>query len=172
MSPSMGTHAPLWHACGASCAEVALQAEGRSINKSLTTLNRVVTALSEGRSHVPFRDSTLTRVLQGSLGGNTQVFIIANVSPSSMCVRETLSTLRYMSTARRICRHVHANVEPMVMLQATAAPCTAAVGLITYIRAPSGNCPPCKAGCLVSQPGCPKYAGFWVQCATPAVCSP
>ncbi|XP_051936738.1 kinesin-like protein KIF11 [Hippocampus zosterae] len=76
--------------------------EAGSINQSLLTLGRVITALVEKRPHVPYRESKLTRILQDSLGGRTKTSIIATVSPSSSNLEETLSTLDYASRAKNI----------------------------------------------------------------------
>ena len=58
--------------------------EAKNINKSLTTLGQVITALTDSKSsHVPYRDSKLTRVLQDSLGGNAKTTLILTCSPSS-----------------------------------------------------------------------------------------
>jgi len=65
------------------------------INKSLLTLGRVITALTEGSPHVPYRESKLTRLLQDSLGGTTKTCIIATISPASDSLDETMSTLDY-----------------------------------------------------------------------------
>ncbi|PNH12660.1 Kinesin-like protein KIF15 [Tetrabaena socialis] len=81
--------------------------EACHINKSLTALGRVTTELvksqkSGGGGHVPYRDSKLTFLLQSSLGGNAKTLIIANVSPSSVCAHETLSTLRFAKQTKHI----------------------------------------------------------------------
>lgn len=82
--------------------------EGSNINKSLTTLGRVIAALADpkaGRSGkrkdvVPYRDSILTWLLKDSLGGNSKTAMIACIAPSDY--EETLSTLRYADQAKRI----------------------------------------------------------------------
>ncbi|XP_075213223.1 kinesin-like protein KIF11 [Lycorma delicatula] len=76
--------------------------EAGSINQSLLTLGRVITALVDRKSHVPYRESKLTRLLQDSLGGRTKTTIIATVSPASINYEETLSTLNYASRAKKI----------------------------------------------------------------------
>jgi hypothetical protein len=77
--------------------------EGAAINKSLSALGNVINALAEGkRSHVPYRDSKLTRLLQESLGGNSLTVMIATVSPSVFNMEETLSTLQYANRAKNI----------------------------------------------------------------------
>nr|XP_054765646.1 kinesin-like protein KIF11 [Lytechinus pictus] len=76
--------------------------EAGNINQSLLTLGRVITALVEHAPHVPYRESKLTRLLQDSLGGRTKTSIIATVSPASINVEETLSTLDYAHRAKNI----------------------------------------------------------------------
>jgi hypothetical protein len=77
--------------------------EGANINKSLMCLGNVITALSEGGSrHIPYRDSSLTRLLQESLGGNAQTLMLAAISPADYNFDETLSTLRYAHRAKSI----------------------------------------------------------------------
>lgn len=84
--------------------------EGSNINKSLTTLGRVIASLADpkqgrggkrkGRDVVPYRDSILTWLLKDSLGGNSKTAMIACISPTDY--EETLSTLRYADQAKRI----------------------------------------------------------------------
>ncbi|XP_061932410.1 kinesin-like protein Klp61F [Apis cerana] len=76
--------------------------EAGNINQSLLTLGRVITALAEKTPHVPYRESKLTRLLQESLGGRTRTSIIATISPASINLEETLSTLDYAHRARNI----------------------------------------------------------------------
>lgn len=76
--------------------------EAGNINQSLLTLGRVITALVERRPHIPYRESKLTRLLQDSLGGKTKTSIIATISPASIDLDDTLSTLDYASRAKRI----------------------------------------------------------------------
>ncbi|KZV61068.1 kinesin-domain-containing protein [Peniophora sp. CONT] len=76
--------------------------EAGMINQSLLTLGRVINALVERASHVPYRESKLTRLLQDSLGGRTKTCIVATVSPARCCAEETLSTLDYALRAKSI----------------------------------------------------------------------
>ncbi|XP_044588058.1 kinesin-like protein Klp61F [Cotesia glomerata] len=76
--------------------------EAGNINQSLLTLGRVITALVERGPHIPYRESKLTRLLQDSLGGRTKTSIIATISPSSLNLEETLSTLDYAHRAKNI----------------------------------------------------------------------
>jgi centromeric protein E len=85
--------------------------EGGHINKSLLTLGTVISKLSEDRdySHIPYRDSKLTRILQSSLGGNAKTGIICTITPSPLHLDETLSTLRFASRAKNITNRPHVN---------------------------------------------------------------
>lgn len=86
--------------------------EGISINSGLLCLGNVISALgdrSKKASHVPYRDSKLTRLLQDSLGGNSQTLMIACISPCNRDFMETLSTLRYANRARNIKNKVMVN---------------------------------------------------------------
>ncbi|XP_036354714.1 kinesin-like protein KIF17 [Octopus sinensis] len=77
--------------------------EAVKINLSLSALGNVISSLVEGkRTHIPYRDSKLTRLLQNSLGGNSKTMMIACISPSSDSFHETLSTLRYANRAKNI----------------------------------------------------------------------
>ena len=81
--------------------------EGNVINKSLSTLGKVISTLAErGKSvkkqHVPYRDSVLTWLLKESLGGNSKTIMLAAVSPALVNFEETLSTLRYANQAKSI----------------------------------------------------------------------
>ena len=76
--------------------------EAGSINQSLLTLGRVITALVDHHGHIPYRDSKLTRLLQESLGGKAKTCIIATLSPAAAAVEESLSTLDYAFRARNI----------------------------------------------------------------------
>lgn len=86
--------------------------EAKKINLSLSVLGLVINSLTDSRtSHIPYRDSKLTRILQESLGGNSRTTLIVNVSPASSCVQETISTLRFGSRAKKIKNSVHVNTE-------------------------------------------------------------
>lgn len=74
--------------------------EGSNINRSLTTLGRVINILAAGGDVIPFRDSMLTYLLSDSLGGNSKTAMIACISPTDYY--ESLSTLRYADAAKRI----------------------------------------------------------------------
>ncbi len=85
-----------------SGAENKRAAEAGLINKSLLTLGRVINALVDKSSHIPYRESKLTRLLQDSLGGQTKTCIIATVSPAKSNLEETISTLDYAFRAKNI----------------------------------------------------------------------
>ena len=93
--------------------------EGAEINRSLSTLGRVIAALADlstgkkkNMSMVPYRDSVLTWLLKDSLGGNSMTAMIAAISPAGINFEETLSTLRYADSAKRIKNHAVVNEDP------------------------------------------------------------
>ncbi|KAH8820786.1 kinesin heavy chain [Xylogone sp. PMI_703] len=94
--------------------------EGAEINRSLSTLGRVIAALADlsdpkkkksgkAAGQVPYRDSVLTWLLKDSLGGNSMTAMIAAISPADINFDETLSTLRYADSAKRIKNHAVVN---------------------------------------------------------------
>uniref|UniRef100_A0A671XMH1 Kinesin family member 13B n=1 Tax=Sparus aurata TaxID=8175 RepID=A0A671XMH1_SPAAU len=92
--------------------------EGSNINKSLSTLGLVISALAEqgaGKNKnkfVPYRDSVLTWLLKDSLGGNSRTAMVATISPAADNYDETLSTLRYADRAKSIVNHAVVNEDP------------------------------------------------------------
>ncbi|KAF1747585.1 hypothetical protein GCK72_024050 [Caenorhabditis remanei] len=90
--------------------------EGGNINKSLTTLGMVISALAERNAKkdkfIPYRDSVLTWLLKDSLGGNSRTVMIATLSPAADNYEETLSTLRYADRAKKIVNHAIINEDP------------------------------------------------------------
>jgi kinesin family protein 1 len=91
--------------------------EGAEINRSLSTLGRVIAALADigggkKKTQVPYRDSILTWLLKDSLGGNSMTAMIAAISPADINYEETLSTLRYADSAKRIKNHAVVNEDP------------------------------------------------------------
>ncbi|KAF7207225.1 kinesin heavy chain [Nothobranchius furzeri] len=93
-------------------AEGAVLHEAKNINKSLSALGNVISALAEGtKTHVPYRDSKMTRILQDSLGGNCRTTIIICCSPSVYNEAETKSTLMFGQRAKTIKNTVSVNLE-------------------------------------------------------------
>uniref|UniRef100_A0A667Y0A5 Kinesin-like protein n=1 Tax=Myripristis murdjan TaxID=586833 RepID=A0A667Y0A5_9TELE len=93
-------------------AEGAVLDEAKNINKSLSALGNVISALAEGtKTHVPYRDSKMTRILQDSLGGNCRTTIIICCSPSVYNEAETKSTLMFGQRAKTIKNTVSVNLE-------------------------------------------------------------
>ncbi|KAI8898948.1 P-loop containing nucleoside triphosphate hydrolase protein [Globomyces pollinis-pini] len=87
--------------------------EATKINLSLSALGNCISALVDGKSsHIPYRDSKLTRLLQDSLGGNAKTLMIATLSPASYNYEETLSTLRYANRAKNIKNKPVINEDP------------------------------------------------------------
>ncbi|NWX79672.1 KIF14 protein, partial [Alca torda] len=103
------SHINLIDLAGSECCSTAQTTgerlkEGVSINKSLLTLGKVISALSKqsqngNKAFIPYRESVLTWLLKESLGGNSQTAMIATVSPAASSTEETLSTLRYAKQA-------------------------------------------------------------------------
>ncbi|CEP09485.1 hypothetical protein [Parasitella parasitica] len=87
--------------------------EGISINSGLLALGNVISALGDEskrqQQHIPYRNSKLTRLLQDSLGGNSQTLMLACVSPADSNANETLSTLKYANRAKNITNTVVLN---------------------------------------------------------------
>ncbi|CAD5218602.1 unnamed protein product [Bursaphelenchus okinawaensis] len=87
--------------------------EATKINLSLSALGNVISALVDGKSsHVPYRDSKLTRLLQDSLGGNSKTVMVANIGPASYNFDETINTLRYANRAKNIKNKPRINEDP------------------------------------------------------------
>ncbi|KAJ2939541.1 hypothetical protein O0L34_g6372 [Tuta absoluta] len=87
--------------------------EATKINQSLSVLGNVISALVDGKStHIPYRNSKLTRLLQDSLGGNSKTVMIATIGPADTNYVETISTLRYANRAKNIENKTHVNSEP------------------------------------------------------------
>ena len=97
-------------------------AEGSNINKSLSCLGKVITALAKksapgGKGEVvPYRESKLTRILQNALGGNSKTTMIAAISPATYNFDETLSTLRYADQVKAIKNKAVVNETPQEKL--------------------------------------------------------
>ncbi|XP_029313251.1 kinesin-1 heavy chain-like [Cottoperca gobio] len=96
---------------GKTGAEGTVLDEAKMINKSLSSLGNVISALAEGSSYVPYRDSKMTRILQDSLGGNCRTTMVICCSPSAFNDAETRSTLMFGQRAKTIKNTVTLNVE-------------------------------------------------------------
>ncbi|KAH9643863.1 hypothetical protein HF086_012738 [Spodoptera exigua] len=93
-------------------AEGTVLDEAKNINKSLSALGNVISALADGnKSHIPYRDSKLTRILQESLGGNARTTIVICCSPASFNESETKSTLDFGKRAKTVKNVVCVNEE-------------------------------------------------------------
>ena len=94
--------------------------EGSNINKSLSTLGRVITSLAKraggSKEVIPYRDSSLTRILQNALGGNSKTTMIAAISPATFNLEETISTLRYADQVKSIKNQAIVNETPQEKL--------------------------------------------------------
>ncbi|KAF4789617.1 kinesin family member 14 [Turdus rufiventris] len=123
---SLTSHINLIDLAGSECCTKAQTTgerlkEGVSINKSLLTLGRVISALSKQsqngkKTFIPYRESVLTWLLKESLGGNSQTTMIATVSPAASSTEETLSTLRYAKQACSIINIAKVNEDVNVKL--------------------------------------------------------
>ncbi|KAJ2118741.1 hypothetical protein GGF48_004464, partial [Coemansia sp. RSA 921] len=126
--------------------------EAKKINKSLSALGMVINALTDGKStHIPYRDSKLTRILQESLGGNSRTTLIINCSPSSFNAAETVGTLRFGMRAKSIKNKAKVNqdfspAELKLMLKKTRAQC---VSFQTYTTALEGEVKIWRSGGMV-----------------------
>merc|ERR1719181_1905248 len=87
--------------------------EATAINKSLLAFGNVVSALAARKAHVPVRDSKLTRILDGSMGGNCKTALLVCASPSMESANETLNTFEFASRAMRV--QVNAKVNETVV---------------------------------------------------------
>ena len=85
--------------------------EAKKINSSLSAIGNVIHALIVKSSHIPYRDSKLTRILQESLGGNYKTSLIVTCSNHSAHMEETISTLRFAQRARSIKNQVRINIK-------------------------------------------------------------
>ncbi|XP_071802889.1 kinesin heavy chain-like isoform X2 [Asterias amurensis] len=93
-------------------AEGTVLDEAKNINKSLSALGNVISSLADGRkTHIPYRDSKMTRILQESLGGNSRTTIVICCSPSSFNDCETKSTLMFGQRAKTVKNTVTVNIE-------------------------------------------------------------
>lgn len=116
--------------------------EAKKINKSLSALGMVINSLTDGKStHIPYRDSKLTRILQESLGGNSRTTLIINCSPSSFNDLETLSTLKFGVRAKAIKNKAKINAElsPMELKNLLKKAQTQTTTYETYISSLEGE---------------------------------
>lgn len=87
------------------------QTDGANINRSLLALKECIRAMDAEKSHIPFRDSELTKVLRDIFVGKSKSIMIANISPTISCCEQTLNTLRYSSRVKNFKNKVVANEE-------------------------------------------------------------
>ncbi|KAH0681406.1 kinesin-like protein BC2 [Solanum tuberosum] len=118
--------------------------EGIHINKGLLALGNVISALGDDKkrkegTHIPYRDSKLTRLLQDSLGGNSKTVMIACVSPADTNAEETLNTLKYANRARNIQNKAIVNRDPMAaQMQRMRSQIEQLQAELLYVRGDSG----------------------------------
>ncbi len=85
--------------------------QGKYINKSLSSLGNVINHLVKDSAHIPYRDSKLTRILSDSLGGNSKTCLILTISSDMSNLEETVSTLRFGTSAKKIKNQPKKNIE-------------------------------------------------------------
>ncbi|KPI83810.1 putative kinesin [Leptomonas seymouri] len=102
--------------------------EGININSGLLALGNVIVALCEKKSHVPYRSSKLTRLLQPMLEGNSRTAMVACVAPLESSLEETLNTLKYADRAKRI------QIDPRLAVGADTVTTADAQQLIAMLR--------------------------------------
>lgn len=90
--------------------------EAAAINQSLSTLSRVIETIVDNQTNKkkqipPFRESKLTMMLKECIGGNSKTIMIANISPASDSIEETMSTLNYANSVKKIINNVQINIE-------------------------------------------------------------
>ena len=97
--------------------------QAKKINKSLSALSLVIQALTENNTHVPYRDSKLTRLLTDSLGGNAKTVMILACSPSSDSLTETISTLNFGSRTKKMknCARINEDISYKKMVSVLKA---------------------------------------------------
>lgn len=86
---------------GRVCSAERLR-EAQSINKSLSALGDVISALSEGEKFIPYRNNKLTQLMQDSLGGNAKTLMFVNFSPADYNADETVTSLAYATRVKKI----------------------------------------------------------------------
>lgn len=87
------------------------QTDGANINRSLLALKECIRAMDAEKSHIPFRDSELTKVLRDIFVGKSKSIMIANISPTISCCEQTLNTLRYSSRVKNFKNKATVNEE-------------------------------------------------------------
>ncbi|XP_075373877.1 LOW QUALITY PROTEIN: kinesin-like protein KIF12 [Mycteria americana] len=140
-----------------------LSVEANNINRSLLALGHCISLLAKPRgkrTHIPYRDSKLTRLLARSLGGSGITLMVACISPSSHCLSETLSTLHYASRARRVTTRPLANRVSREKLLQTLEEEIRALQL-ENLSLRQQLCLPRVPTSSMEVPGTPPRAGAW-----------
>jgi hypothetical protein len=104
-----------------SGAAGATMKEAQAINKSLSALGDVISALAEEKPHVPYRNHKLTMLMSDSLGGNAKTLMFVNVSPSDGNLEETQNSLTYATRVRTIKNSASKDVADKEMQRLRAA---------------------------------------------------
>jgi len=85
--------------------------EAKSINQSLSALGNVISALTTGKAHVPYRDAVLTQLMKDCLGGNAKTLMFVNVSPADYNAPETVSSLQFAQRCKTVTNKATASIE-------------------------------------------------------------
>merc|ERR1711937_601457 len=85
--------------------------EAMSINKSLSALGNVISALTSGSKHIPYRDSVLTELMRDCLGGNAKTLMFVNLSPADYNLSEGMSSLNFAQRCKKVRNQATATVE-------------------------------------------------------------
>lgn len=132
----------LWLWCDVCSAERLREAQ--SINKSLSALGDVISALSEGEKFIPYRNNKLTQLMQDSLGGNAKTLMFVNFSPADYNADETVTSLAYATRVKKITNNaskvrtvdnLSVAIDAVFVIDAS----THSMMLIVYINYPSSN---------------------------------
>lgn len=109
--------------------------EAQCINSSLTHLGLVIKKLVDKEEHIPYNNSKLTKLLKDSLGGTSMTFVIANISPSSVDMQQSLSTLQFADRAKRIKNAAKRNDGVHLSLKALKEQNSKFVGMVEELTA-------------------------------------
>jgi hypothetical protein len=91
--------------------------EAKSINQSLSALGNVISALTTGKAHVPYRDAVLTQLMKDCLGGNAKTLMFVNVSPADYNAPETVSSLQFAQRCKTVTNKATASIETAQLKQ-------------------------------------------------------
>ena len=99
------------HSLSQNTFDLLILQEAQSINKSLSALGDVISALSSGQDFIPYRNNRLTLLMQDSLGGNAKTLMFVNISPADYNTEETVTSLTYAARVKLITNDASKNAE-------------------------------------------------------------